>query len=61
MVVADDRQAAEWGAEALRKGGNAIDAAVATAFAMAVTRPHFASLGGGGFMLYCSASKGNSD
>lgn len=57
MVVADDRQAAEWGAEILRRGGNAIDAAVATAFAMSVTRPHFASLGGGGFMVYCPAPK----
>lgn len=57
MVVADDRQAAEWGAEILRRGGNAVDAAVATAFAMSVTRPHFASLGGGGFMVYCPAAK----
>lgn len=55
MVVADDREAAEWGTEILRQGGNAIDAAVATAFAMSVTRPHYASIGGGGFLVYCTA------
>jgi gamma-glutamyltranspeptidase/glutathione hydrolase len=59
MVVADDRQAAEWGSEILRQGGNAVDAAVATAFAMSVTRPHLAALGGGGFLLFCPAHSKN--
>jgi gamma-glutamyltranspeptidase/glutathione hydrolase len=58
MVVSDDRIASEWGAEILRKGGNAIDAAVATGFALAVTRPHYAALGGGGFLIYCPAPAG---
>jgi gamma-glutamyltranspeptidase / glutathione hydrolase len=62
MVVSDDRVASEWGAEILRKGGNAIDAAVATGFMLSVTRPHYGSLGGGGFMVYCpkSTAKGPS-
>ena len=53
MVVADDEEAADWGVEILNRGGNAIDAAVATGFAMAVTRQQYASLGGGGFLVYC--------
>lgn len=57
MVVAADREAANWGAEILRRGGNAIDAAVATALMLAVTRPQFGSLGGGGFLLYCPKPK----
>ncbi|MBL7716187.1 MAG: gamma-glutamyltransferase [Bdellovibrionales bacterium] len=56
MVAADDQQSAEFGAKILRSGGNAVDAAVATAFAMSVSRPHYASLGGGGFFLICLAA-----
>ena len=51
MVVSQDRLASEVGAQVLRDGGTAVDAAVATAFALAVTHPLAGNIGGGGFLL----------
>jgi len=51
MVVSSQHLASEVGATILRQGGNAIDAAVAVGYALAVTHPCCGNLGGGGFML----------
>ena len=51
MVVTTERVASDVGAAVLRQGGNAIDAAVAIGYALAVTHPTAGNIGGGGFMM----------
>ena len=56
MVVSQDEIASRVGDKVMRDGGNAIDAAVATAFALAVTYPTAGNIGGGGFLVYRPAT-----
>lgn len=58
MVASQERRATEIGVEVLRNGGNAVDAAVAVGFALAVTLPRAGNLGGGGFMIVHRAESG---
>ncbi|AIX49992.1 gamma-glutamyltransferase [Pantoea eucrina] len=56
MVASVDAMATQVGVDILRQGGNAVDAAIAVGFALAVTHPQAGNLGGGGFMLLRTAS-----
>ncbi len=58
IVVSSNAIASKAGVEVLKKGGNAIDASIATALALAVTHPTAGNIGGGGFLVFLN-SKGN--
>ena len=57
MVASQEKLATRVGVDILKAGGNAVDAAVAIGFALAVTHPQAGNIGGGGFMLVHLASR----
>ena len=61
MVVSQEARASQIGLDILRQGGNAVDAAVAVGFALAVTLPQAGNLGGGGFLLSYDAATQHSE
>ncbi|MBT7581732.1 MAG: gamma-glutamyltransferase, partial [Kordiimonadaceae bacterium] len=56
MVSSREKMASQVGVDILKAGGNAVDAAVAVGFAMAVTYPQAGNIGGGGFMVIRTAN-----
>ena len=56
MVITQNDTASQIGFQVIKNGGNAIDAAVATAFALAVTHPTAGNIGGGGFIVFRPAT-----
>src|SRR5262245_24496869 len=56
LVITQSDIASQIGFEVIKNGGNAIDAAIATGFAMAVTHPTAGNIGGGGFIVYRPAT-----
>jgi gamma-glutamyltranspeptidase / glutathione hydrolase len=55
MVVSSSKISSQTGVDILKQGGNAVDAAIATAFSLAVTHPTAGNIGGGGFMVFMNA------